>query len=111
MQYSNDMFYYMFKAEFVTLVSLKVPSGCQAVLSTFQNSCVQNCVLFGNTDGEMHRVTFRVRSDERWGKNWASSFIYFLNRECTRCQLMKVSLAHFLQVMFTHAANENHIYS
>ncbi len=26
--YSNDMFRYMFKAEFVTLVSLKVPSGC-----------------------------------------------------------------------------------
>ena len=24
---SNDMFHYMFKAEFVTLVSLKVPSG------------------------------------------------------------------------------------
>ena len=27
MWYSNDMFYYMFKAEFVALVSLKVPSG------------------------------------------------------------------------------------
>ncbi len=27
MWYSNDMFHYMFKAEFVTLVSLKVPSG------------------------------------------------------------------------------------
>ena len=25
--YSNDMFHYTFKAEFVTLVSLKVPSG------------------------------------------------------------------------------------
>ncbi len=28
MWYSNDMFHYMFKAEFVRLVSLKVPSGC-----------------------------------------------------------------------------------
>ena len=27
MWYSNDMFHYMLKAEFVTLVSLKVPSG------------------------------------------------------------------------------------
>ncbi len=27
MWYSNDMFHHMFKAEFVTLVSLKVPSG------------------------------------------------------------------------------------
>ncbi len=27
MRYSNDIFHYMFKAEFVTLVSLKVPSG------------------------------------------------------------------------------------
>ena len=27
MWYSNDMFHYMFKAEFVILVSLKVPSG------------------------------------------------------------------------------------
>ncbi len=27
MWYSNDMFRYMFKAEFVTLVSLKVPSA------------------------------------------------------------------------------------
>ncbi len=27
MWYSNDMFHYMFQAEFVTLVSLKVPSG------------------------------------------------------------------------------------
>ncbi len=27
MWYSNDMFHYMFKAEFVTLVSLKVLSG------------------------------------------------------------------------------------
>ena len=27
MWYSNDMFHYMFKAEFVMLVSLKVPSG------------------------------------------------------------------------------------
>ncbi len=26
---SNDMFHYMFKAEFVTLVSLKVPSGLE----------------------------------------------------------------------------------
>ncbi len=30
MWYSNDMFHYMFKAEFVTLVSLKVPSGSSA---------------------------------------------------------------------------------
>ena len=28
MWYSNDMFHYMLKAEFVKLVSLKVPSGC-----------------------------------------------------------------------------------
>ncbi len=28
MWYSNDTFHYMFKAEFVSLVSLKVPSGC-----------------------------------------------------------------------------------
>ncbi len=27
MWYSNDMFHYMFKAEFGTLVSLNVPSG------------------------------------------------------------------------------------
>ncbi len=27
MWHSNDMFHYMFKAEFVTLVTLKVPSG------------------------------------------------------------------------------------
>ncbi len=27
MSYSNGMFHYMLKAEFVTLVSLKVPSG------------------------------------------------------------------------------------
>ncbi len=27
MWYSNDMFRYMFKAEFVALASLKVPSG------------------------------------------------------------------------------------
>ncbi len=27
MWYSNDMFHFMFKAEFVTLISLKVPSG------------------------------------------------------------------------------------
>ncbi len=27
MVYSNDIFHYMFKAEFVTLVSLKIPSG------------------------------------------------------------------------------------
>ncbi len=27
MWYSNDMFHHVFKAEFVTLVSLKVPSG------------------------------------------------------------------------------------
>ncbi len=27
--HSNDMFHYVFKPEFVTLVSLKVPSGCQ----------------------------------------------------------------------------------
>ncbi len=27
MWYSNDMFHYMLKAEFLTLVSLKVPSG------------------------------------------------------------------------------------
>ncbi len=30
MWYSNDMFQYMFKAEVVTLVSLKVPSGSQS---------------------------------------------------------------------------------
>ncbi len=29
MRYSNDMFHYMFKAEFVTLISSKVPSGKQ----------------------------------------------------------------------------------
>ncbi len=27
--YSNDLFHYMFKAEFVALVSLKVPSGTE----------------------------------------------------------------------------------
>ncbi len=27
--YSNDMFHYMFKAEYVTLVSSKVPSGSE----------------------------------------------------------------------------------
>ncbi len=27
MRYYNDMFHHMFKAEFATLVSLKVPSG------------------------------------------------------------------------------------
>ena len=32
MWYSNDMFRYMFKAEFVTLVSLKVPSGSMVFL-------------------------------------------------------------------------------
>ncbi len=30
MWYSNDMFLYVFKAEFVALVSLKVPSGNQS---------------------------------------------------------------------------------
>ncbi len=33
MWYSNDMFHYMLKAEFVTLVSLEVPSGPPAPLS------------------------------------------------------------------------------
>ncbi len=31
MWYSNDMFHHMLKAEFVTLVSLKVPSGSSTV--------------------------------------------------------------------------------
>ncbi len=30
MWYSNDMFHYMPRAEFVTLVSLKIPSGSSA---------------------------------------------------------------------------------
>ncbi len=33
MWYSNDMFYNMFKAEFVTLVSLKVPSGSDITIN------------------------------------------------------------------------------
>ncbi len=36
MRYSNDMFHHMFKAEFVTLVSLKVPSGSYYYCSTFR---------------------------------------------------------------------------
>ncbi len=36
MWYSNDMFHYMFKAEFVTLVSLKVPSGYSTDFSSSQ---------------------------------------------------------------------------
>ncbi len=35
MWYSNDIFYYMFKAEFVTLVSLKVPSGSNTYVGWF----------------------------------------------------------------------------
>ncbi len=31
MWYANDMFHYMFKAELVTLVSLKVPSGTRKI--------------------------------------------------------------------------------
>ncbi len=34
MRHSNDMFRYTFKAEFVRLVSLKVPSGPHLLLST-----------------------------------------------------------------------------
>ncbi len=33
MWYSTDMFHYMFKAEFVTLVSLKVSSGSYSLCS------------------------------------------------------------------------------
>ncbi len=34
MRYSNDMFRYMFKAEFAALVSLKVPSGTHTTIHT-----------------------------------------------------------------------------
>ena len=38
MWYSNDMFHYMFRAEFVTLVSLIVPSGNVAGCGVFVHS-------------------------------------------------------------------------
>ncbi len=38
MWYPNDMFYYMFIAEFVTLLSLKVPSGNHRIVGMFCDS-------------------------------------------------------------------------
>ncbi len=38
MWYANDMFHYMLKAEFVTLVSLKVPSGNMIMYIRFYTS-------------------------------------------------------------------------
>ncbi len=37
---SNDTFHYMLEAEFVTLVSLKVPSGCQRI--SYTTGCVED---------------------------------------------------------------------
>ncbi len=55
MWYSNDMFLYMFKVEFVALVSLKVPSGSSAagILARggvirhfiFRGTDARNCLL------------------------------------------------------------------
>ncbi len=45
MWYSKDIFRYMFKAEFVTLVSLKVPSGNDMILLVLTNSTVKIEIL------------------------------------------------------------------
>ncbi len=53
MWYSNDMFHYVFKAEFVTLVSLKVPSGCNVLSLKFHFLFLPSSPLEGTVTGQI----------------------------------------------------------
>ncbi len=59
---TNDMFHYTFKAEFVTLVSLKVPSGSERQRSEREiHSRILNRLL-EDADGLEHRFLLYARS-------------------------------------------------
>ncbi len=58
--YSNDVFHYMFKAEFVTLVSLKVLSGSAKVIS--------DMAVFVLIFQKARTRTKRTRRNERRGE-------------------------------------------